>query len=97
MESANSTRLSKLTGSPRDYEAIDFPGFDENWKPLPHERVERALKDMVAPKKLTLKEGAQVMLIKVGMHTYCRPAEGLILSCCPPVARGHRTSFKVCL
>ena len=64
MESANSARLSKLTGFPRVYEAIDFPGFDEDSNPWPHERVERALKDMVAPKTLTLKEGAQVMLIK---------------------------------
>ena len=97
VDSANSRRLQALEGDPMYYWALDAPGRDENGHEFHPERVGRALKDLIAPKELPLKVGAQVMLIKVGMHTYCRPAEGLILSCCPPVARGHRTSFKVCL
>ncbi|TBU34899.1 P-loop containing nucleoside triphosphate hydrolase protein [Dichomitus squalens] len=62
VDSANSSRLSQIAGIPKDYEAIDFPGFDDKWRPLPHERVERALKDLIAPKKLSLKEGAQNLI-----------------------------------
>ena len=91
VDSANSRRLQALEGEPRNYRSLDAPGRDENGHELYPERVDRALKDLIAPKVLPLKVGAQVMLIKVGMHTYCRPAEGLILSCRPPVVRERRT------
>ncbi|PIL30943.1 hypothetical protein GSI_07112 [Ganoderma sinense ZZ0214-1] len=64
VDSANTARLAKLAGQPKDYPAKDSPGRDEHGNPFPFERVERALRDMVAPKKLPLKVGAQVMLIK---------------------------------
>ncbi|KAI1797549.1 PIF1-like helicase-domain-containing protein [Ganoderma leucocontextum] len=64
VDSANTARLNKLEGQPKNYHSIDSPGRDEHGNPFPVERVERALRDMVAPKILPLKVGAQVMLIK---------------------------------
>ncbi|KAI0374521.1 hypothetical protein BV20DRAFT_936111, partial [Pilatotrama ljubarskyi] len=65
VESANSSRLKKLPGNNCIYEARDLPGRDENHNEFPPERVERALKDLVVPKRLPLRVGAQVMLVKV--------------------------------
>ncbi len=65
MDSANTARLNKLEGQPRNYHSKDAPGRDEHGNPYPFERVERAFRDMIAPKNLPLKVGAQVMLIKV--------------------------------
>ena len=65
VDSANSTRLSKLPGAPRDYVAVDSPGRDWNGKLFSRERVEHALKVQIVPKLLPLKVGAVVMLVKV--------------------------------
>ncbi|KAI0666295.1 hypothetical protein C8Q78DRAFT_984565, partial [Trametes maxima] len=65
VESANSSRLNKLPDNPILFRARDLPGRDEKGDPLPPQRVERALKDVIAPEKLNLKVGAQVMLVKV--------------------------------
>ncbi|KAI0651482.1 hypothetical protein C8Q79DRAFT_38298 [Trametes meyenii] len=64
VESANSSRLNKLPGNPILFRARDLPGRDAKGECLPPQRVERALKDVIAPEKLNLKIGAQVMLIK---------------------------------
>ncbi|TBU47339.1 PIF1-like helicase-domain-containing protein [Dichomitus squalens] len=64
VDSANTARLNKLDGNTKDYHAKDAPGRDEDGNPFPFDRVERALRDVVAPKKLPLKVGAQVMLVK---------------------------------
>ena len=65
VDSANTARLGKLDGQPKNYRSIDSPGRDERGNPFPFERVERALRDMIASKTLPLKVGAQVMLVKV--------------------------------
>ncbi|OBZ79224.1 ATP-dependent DNA helicase PIF1 [Grifola frondosa] len=46
------------------YEATDIPGFDEQGKPVPIARMERLLERLVAQKRVILKLGSQVMLIK---------------------------------
>ena len=65
VESANSSRLARLSGNPKMYHAKDTAGRNERGRTLSPERVERALKDVIAPKDLPLKIGAQVMLVKV--------------------------------
>lgn len=46
------------------FHSRDLPGRDDEGKPFNPERVERAYKDLVVPKRLPLKVGAQVMLVK---------------------------------
>ncbi|KAI8995451.1 hypothetical protein BD414DRAFT_409642, partial [Trametes punicea] len=79
VESANSSRLRRLPGYPKIYESLDLPGRDEEGQPYPPERVERALKDLVVPKKLPLKEGAQVMLVKVRSNPVLQGSASLII------------------
>ncbi|KAI0724206.1 hypothetical protein C8T65DRAFT_563301, partial [Cerioporus squamosus] len=95
VENANSRRLKALPGEPTNYPALDAPGRDDNGRKYPPERVERALKDVIAPKILPLKVGAQVMLIKVGDLLVYGSASHLkvILS----TLFGCRTSSKACL
>lgn len=47
------------------FHSRDLPGRDEEGNEFPPQRVERAVKDLVVPKRLPLKVGAQVMLVKV--------------------------------
>lgn len=97
VESANSTRLERLPGPNRNYKALDAPGRDERGREYPPERVERALKDMIVPKQLPLKEGAQVMLVKVRTPG---SSDRLLSRRCeftPFVPSGHRTSSKASL
>ncbi|KAI0359030.1 hypothetical protein OH77DRAFT_1395896 [Trametes cingulata] len=63
VESANSSRLRKLPGNNRVYDARDLPGRDDQGKEFPPDRVERALKDLVVPKKLPLKNIIQGLLV----------------------------------
>ncbi|KAI0762728.1 PIF1-like helicase-domain-containing protein [Fomes fomentarius] len=63
VESANSTRLERLPGRDRNYKALDAPGRDERGREYPPERVERALKDMIVPKQLPLKNIIQGLLV----------------------------------
>ncbi len=64
VEGANSSRLRKLPGPDVVFHSRDLPGRDEEGKPFHPERVERAFKDLVVPKRLPLKVGAQVMIVK---------------------------------
>ncbi|TBU64714.1 hypothetical protein BD310DRAFT_943719 [Dichomitus squalens] len=63
VDSANTARLNKLDGNTKDYHAKDAPGRDEDGNPFPFDRVERALRDVVAPKKLPLKNVIQGLLV----------------------------------
>ncbi len=74
-----------LPGDSKNYPALDAPGRDENGRKYSSERVERALKDVIAPKTLPLKVGAQVMLIKVRDFDAHGPA--IRLTCLHPIAR----------
>ena len=91
VERANSVRLSQLEGRPRNYRGTDAPGRDETGRELSPERVERALKDVIAPKDLPLKVGAQVMLLKVTAFAIST-RNGLSLPVC-----SVRTSSKASL
>lgn len=62
---ANDSRLRQLPGEPSIYEARDQPGVDDTGQRISHERMLQLLDRLVAPRKLELKVGAQVMLIKV--------------------------------
>lgn len=77
VDSANSQRLKQLPDASRLYHALDLPGRDEEGHRYPPLRIERALRDVIVPKVLALKVGAQVMLVKVG-HTTCSYVSGSI-------------------
>ncbi|TFY70121.1 hypothetical protein EVJ58_g65 [Rhodofomes roseus] len=67
VEAANTARLSQLTGPSRRYAASDFAHsyvvlLDSDVM----RRIESSLERLIAVKAITLKVGAQVMLIKVG-------------------------------
>ena len=69
VDSANSQRLKQLPDASRLYHALDLPGRDEAGHQYPPQRIERALRDVIVPKILALKVGAQVMLVKVRYST----------------------------
>ncbi|RYP63726.1 hypothetical protein DL769_006884 [Monosporascus sp. CRB-8-3] len=57
VERSNESRLNNLPGSVRRFEAVDSGGADPNIR-------DKLLQNMMAPKAIDLKKGAQVMLIK---------------------------------
>ncbi|TFY61108.1 hypothetical protein EVG20_g7185 [Dentipellis fragilis] len=64
VELANHDRLDRIQEQPHNYTALDQRGYDYNHKLISFEQMNRLLERLVAPKKITLKVGAQVMLIK---------------------------------
>lgn len=62
---ANARRLGELPGRPQIYHAQDQAGVDHREAPISHELMVNILDKLVAPSRLELKVGAQVMLIKV--------------------------------
>ncbi|KAI0336180.1 hypothetical protein GY45DRAFT_1238914 [Cubamyces sp. BRFM 1775] len=74
VDSANSHRLKQLPENSRLYHALDLPGRDEEGHKYPPLRIERALRDVIVPKVLALKVGAQVMLVKVRHGTRPHPS-----------------------
>ncbi|KAJ3714015.1 hypothetical protein DFJ43DRAFT_885368 [Lentinula guzmanii] len=65
VDRANNNRLSSLPGDPHTYRAMDIPGEDVNGIPLNYLQMDRLLERLIVPKSVTLKVGAQVMLVKV--------------------------------
>lgn len=61
VDNANNSRLRGLSGKPRRFDAYDHA---PNPKEVPDDVRDRLLANMMAPKSLELKVGAQVMLIK---------------------------------
>ncbi|KAJ3985391.1 hypothetical protein F5890DRAFT_1157986 [Lentinula detonsa] len=64
VDRANNNRLSSLPGDPHTYRAMDIPGKDVNGIPLNYLQMDRLLERLIVPKSVTLKVGAQVMLVK---------------------------------
>lgn len=62
---ANARRLGELPGRPQIYQAQDQAGVDHREAPISHGLMVNILDQLVAPSRLELKVGAQVMLIKV--------------------------------
>lgn len=65
VKSANESRLMQLRTEPHTFVALDIPGEDDDGRVPSRDVVARLLERLVAPQTLTLKVGAQVMLIKV--------------------------------
>ena len=65
VDNANEWRLHRLKTETHVYEARDVPGYDHNGYRVKHDVMKKLLSRLVAPELITLKEGAQVMLIKV--------------------------------
>jgi len=62
---ANFEKLSALEGNGHVYEAKDFPGHDIKGRLISAERASELADQTLAVRSLTLKVGAQVMLIMV--------------------------------
>lgn len=65
VEHANSARLSALQGDTETYQACDIPGVDITGKLIDSRRATEIADQTLAVRELTLKIGAQVMLIVV--------------------------------
>ncbi|KIK71395.1 hypothetical protein GYMLUDRAFT_332531 [Collybiopsis luxurians FD-317 M1] len=70
VNNANRTRLAELPGEPYTYTAMDIPGKDLDGQPIGSEQMERLLDRLVVSKAITLKVGAQVMLVKASAFGY---------------------------
>lgn len=64
VDAANNLRLSKLGGDSHVYKSHDVPGYDATGMMYPMAKVQGLLERLIAPQVITLKVGAQVMLIK---------------------------------
>ncbi|KAI0662490.1 PIF1-like helicase-domain-containing protein, partial [Cubamyces menziesii] len=63
VDSANSQRLKQLPDASRLYHALDLPGRDDAGHQYPPQRIERALRDVIVPKILALKNIIQGLLV----------------------------------
>ncbi|EIN13411.1 hypothetical protein PUNSTDRAFT_41012 [Punctularia strigosozonata HHB-11173 SS5] len=63
VDSANQTRLRQLPGDPRQYKALDVPGYDDNGNRLPIDKTKKLLERLVAPEEITLKNLEQGVLV----------------------------------
>jgi len=64
VDSANERRLREIKSTAHVYASVDIPGYDDKHFKITMQTMERLLDRLVAPKSITLKVGAQVMLIK---------------------------------
>ncbi|KIM84623.1 hypothetical protein PILCRDRAFT_390142 [Piloderma croceum F 1598] len=64
VDTANQTQLNKLPGEPHTYQSMDLPGHDSKGERVSEQTMERLLERLIASKTISLKIGAQVMLIK---------------------------------
>ncbi|KAF7306584.1 ATP-dependent DNA helicase PIF1 [Mycena indigotica] len=64
VDRANNRRLNALPGATRTYTAVQSSGINSQGFPITPEQMEKLLEKLVAPKQISLKVGAQVMLIK---------------------------------
>ncbi|KAL5518664.1 hypothetical protein ACEPAH_347 [Sanghuangporus vaninii] len=64
VECANAARLRNLPGPSQTYVAFDVPGRDHRGIQVTAQHADKLLERLVAVKRITLKIGAQVMLIK---------------------------------
>ena len=65
VDRANQKRLRHLPGEDVTYRAFNYPGYDFKGHPTAHQRMTQLLDQTLAVPVLTLRVGAQVMLIKV--------------------------------
>lgn len=65
VDRANQERLAQLRDEGLTFKALDYPGYDAQGHPTPHQRMVQLLDQTLAVPVLTLRVGAQVMLIKV--------------------------------
>lgn len=72
VDRANHERLKQLAGEEATYQAQDYPGYDSKGHPTSHQRMVQLLDQTLAVPVLTLRVGAQVMLIKV-LNQYSPP------------------------
>ena len=70
VDTANRTKLSRLTGATRTYVATDIPGFDDNWNRTTIARMERLVDNMVAQKQVTLKVSPYLSPLMIGIHVH---------------------------
>jgi len=64
VEGHNNSRLNMLTGKIHVYRSMDSRGYNAKGEQLEKDMAQRLLERLVAPRSISLKVGAQVMLIK---------------------------------
>ncbi|KAF9519903.1 hypothetical protein BS47DRAFT_1005868 [Hydnum rufescens UP504] len=64
VDAANWIRLNQLPLPEQEFFAADFPGYDIRGQPIPPAKAKELLDRLVAQDKLSLRVGAQVMLIQ---------------------------------
>jgi ATP-dependent DNA helicase PIF1 len=69
VSTANAMRLDQLRTETRTFNATDIPGYDSEGNRISEQRKRNLLEKLVCQESVTLKVGAQVMLIKVGIST----------------------------
>ena len=72
VDRANQERLGRLPGEEATYKGRDYLGYDSRGNPTPHQRMAQLLDQTLALPILTLRVGAQVMLIKVSVPVFDR-------------------------
>lgn len=72
VDGANQSRLDQLPGEAITFKSKDEGGWDPNGVPLPSVHVQDLLNRLIAPEVITLKVGAQVMLLKVSPFVHLR-------------------------
>ncbi|THV06110.1 hypothetical protein K435DRAFT_626600, partial [Dendrothele bispora CBS 962.96] len=67
VDTANSSRLNGLSGNAMHYVALEIRGQTSDGRPLTDGEMSKALERVMAPKSMSLKVGAQVMLVKASI------------------------------
>lgn len=95
VSAANSWRLSQLKTEARTFRALDQAGYDADGKPISEERKRQLLNKLVCQADVTLKVGAQVMLIKVRRLTQLVPHAVLTRHDCQNLIQGELVNGSV--
>jgi hypothetical protein len=82
---ANTRRLHAIQAEPKTYLAHDTPGVSDDGQRVTQDGAARLLERLIAPKELTLKVGAQVMLIKnLRQGELVNGSQGVVVKWCTP-------------
>jgi hypothetical protein len=95
VDDANARRLAALNSEKKTYFAHDTGGRTDNGTPVSPQTATEMLEKLVAPQQLTLKVGAQVMLVKnLRQGILVNGTLGRVLNFCTP-GQARQTSTEI--